>query len=117
MHIAEELEQETKGTHRTTHVESCRNFNQYQAAYRRGHSTETTLMRMLDDVCGAADNHSRSLLLHLTCLQHSIPSKNRLSIAGWTTPSAYVAHPGSGSTPISTNAVSMSVLVIPSRHL
>jgi len=37
----------------------------------------------------------------LTCLQHSIPSTNRLSFAGWTTPSAYVAHPGSGSTPTS----------------
>ena len=25
------------------HVESCANFNRYQSAYRRGHSTETTL--------------------------------------------------------------------------
>jgi len=47
------------------HVESCRNFNEYQSAYRRGHSTETTLLRMLDDVYRAADNHSRSLLLQL----------------------------------------------------
>ena len=47
------------------HVENCCNFNQYQSAYRRGHSTETTLLRMLDDVYNAADNHSRSLLLQL----------------------------------------------------
>ena len=47
------------------HVESCANFNQYQSAYRHGHSTETTLLRVLDDVCHAADNHSRSLLLQL----------------------------------------------------
>ena len=53
----------------------------------------------------------------LTCLQHLIPSTNRLSFAGWITPSAYVAHPGSGSTPTSTNAVTMSELVIASRHL
>jgi len=32
------------------HVESCANFNRYQSAYRRGHSTETTLLRVLDDV-------------------------------------------------------------------
>ena len=47
------------------HVEECPNFNQHQSAYRRGHSTETTLLRMLDDVYHAADNHSRSLLLQL----------------------------------------------------
>ena len=42
------------------HVESCAIFNRYQSVYRRGHSTETTLLRVLDD-----DNHSRSLLLQL----------------------------------------------------
>jgi len=47
------------------HVESCANFRQYQLAYRRGHSTETTLLRVLDDVYHAADNHSWSLLLQL----------------------------------------------------
>jgi len=46
-------------------VESCANFNLYQSAYRRGHSTETTLLRVLGDVYHAADNHSRSLLLQL----------------------------------------------------
>ena len=45
------------------HVESCATFNRYQSAYRRGHSTETTLLRVLDDAYHAADNHSRSLLL------------------------------------------------------
>jgi len=45
------------------HIESCHNFNEYQSAYRRGHSTETTLLRMFNDVYPAADNHSRSLLL------------------------------------------------------
>jgi len=38
------------------HVEGCVNFSSYQSAYRRGHSTETTLLRMLDDVYRAADN-------------------------------------------------------------
>jgi len=47
------------------HVESCANFNRYQSAYGRGHSTETTLLRVLDDAYHAADNHSRSLLLQL----------------------------------------------------
>ena len=46
-------------------VESCANFNRYQSAYMRGHSTETTLLRVLDDVYHAADDHSRSLLLQL----------------------------------------------------
>ena len=43
------------------HVESCASFNRHQSAYRRRHSTETTLLRVLD----AADNHSQSLLLQL----------------------------------------------------
>jgi len=47
------------------HVESCANFNRYQSAYRHGHSTKTTLLRVLDDVYHAADNHSWSLLLQL----------------------------------------------------
>jgi len=47
------------------HVESCANFNRYQSAYRRGHSTETTLLRVLDDAYHATDNHSRSLLVQL----------------------------------------------------
>ena len=47
------------------HIESCANFNRYLSAYRRGHSTETTLLRILDDVYHAAENHSRSLLLQL----------------------------------------------------
>jgi len=51
--------------HMRPHVESCANFNRYQSAYRRGHSTETTLLRVLDDDYHAADNHSRSLLLQL----------------------------------------------------
>ena len=47
------------------HVESSANFNRYQSAYRRHHSTETTLLRVLDDAYHAADNHSWSLLLQL----------------------------------------------------
>ena len=99
------------------HVESCHNFNEYQSAYRRGHSTETTLLRMLDDVYRAADNHSRSLLLQLDLSAAFDTLDNRLSFAGWTTPLAYVAHSRSGSTPTSMNAVSMSELVTASRHL
>ena len=40
-------------------------FNRFQSAYRRAHSTETTLLRMLNDVYDTADNQSRSLVMQL----------------------------------------------------
>jgi hypothetical protein len=47
------------------HVEQSPNFNRAQSAYRRGHSTETALLRLLNDVYIAADEGSRSLLVLL----------------------------------------------------
>lgn len=47
------------------HIELSPNFNHYQSAYRRGHSTETTLLRLVDDIYGAVDNKSETLLASL----------------------------------------------------
>ena len=47
------------------HAEKCCSFSRFQSAYRCLHSTETTLLRVLDDVYRAADKNSRSLLLQL----------------------------------------------------
>jgi len=58
-------------SHIRPHVETSANFNRFQSAYRRAHSTETTLLRMLNDVYDTADNQSRSCLLtYLIILQH-----------------------------------------------
>src|SRR5664279_2404908 len=46
-------------------IEQSPGFNTFQSAYRRGYSTETALLRLLNDVYGAADNKSRSLLVLL----------------------------------------------------
>ncbi|HSN24164.1 MAG TPA: reverse transcriptase domain-containing protein, partial [Methylomicrobium sp.] len=46
-------------------MEQCPGFNKFQSAYRRGHSTETALLRLLNDVYTAADNKTRSLLVLL----------------------------------------------------
>src|SRR5664279_5096122 len=47
------------------HIEQSPGFNKFQSAYRRGYSTETALLRLLNDVYGAADRKSRSLLVLL----------------------------------------------------
>jgi retron-type reverse transcriptase len=47
------------------HVTSTPNYNPQQSAYRRGYSTETALIRMLDDVYTAADNGKATMLLSL----------------------------------------------------
>jgi len=51
-------------------VEISTNFNRFQSAYRRAHSTETTLLRMLNDEHITADNQSRSC--SSICLQRLI---------------------------------------------
>ena len=43
------------------HVETPANFNRFQSAYRHTHSTETTLLRMLNDLYDTADNQSLTL--------------------------------------------------------
>src|SRR5208282_1211615 len=47
------------------HIEQSPGFNKFQSAYRRGYSTETALLRLLNGVYGAADKKSRSLLVLL----------------------------------------------------
>ena len=48
-----------------SHVKHSPNYNRLQSAYRRGHSTETALLRMMHDVYCAADNGYRTVLLQL----------------------------------------------------
>ena len=45
------------------HVSSSPSFNSSQSAYRKDHSTETALLRLLNDIYCAADRKSRSLLI------------------------------------------------------
>ena len=47
------------------HVSSSPSFNSNQSAYRKDHSTETALLRFLNDIYCAADKKSRSLLILL----------------------------------------------------
>ena len=47
------------------HVEQAPSFNRLQSAYRRGHSTETALLRLSNDIYTSADNKSRTLLIQL----------------------------------------------------
>ena len=47
------------------HIRTSPNYSRFQSAYRRGHSTETALLRMLNDVYCAADNKYRTTLLQL----------------------------------------------------
>ena len=49
----------------SSHVESSQNFNRFQSAYRRGFSTETAILRMLNDVYSAADDRRRSMIVLL----------------------------------------------------
>jgi len=47
------------------HVLSSRNFSEFQSAYRAGHSTETTLLRVFNDVVRNIDNQRVTVLLAL----------------------------------------------------
>jgi len=47
------------------HVRSSPNYSRFQSAYRRGHSTETAILRMLNDVYCATDNKYRTTVLQL----------------------------------------------------
>jgi hypothetical protein len=46
-------------------VEKSPCFNQLQSAYRRGHSTETALLKVSNDIYQSADDKSRTLLVQL----------------------------------------------------
>jgi hypothetical protein len=47
------------------HVNASPNFNSYQSAYRKAHSTETALLKILDDIYRAIGNHNPTLLIAL----------------------------------------------------
>jgi len=48
-----------------SHVEKSPCFDQLQSAYRRGHSTETALLKLANDIYQMADNKSRTLVVQL----------------------------------------------------
>jgi hypothetical protein len=48
-----------------SHVERSPSYSRFQSAYRRGYSTETSILRLLNDVYRAADAKSRTVLLQL----------------------------------------------------
>jgi len=47
------------------HMLESTNFSKYQSAYRKGHSTETALLEILDGVYTAADNKQVTVLISL----------------------------------------------------
>jgi len=47
------------------HIDLPRNFNPFQLAYHKHHSTETSLIHLLDSIYHAADNGLTTLLLSL----------------------------------------------------
>lgn len=47
------------------HVEQSPSYNRYQSAYRKGYSTETAIVRLLNDVYCNAENRARTLLVQL----------------------------------------------------
>jgi len=47
------------------HLLGTANFSEYQSAYRKGHSTETALLEVLDGVYTAADNKQVTVLIGL----------------------------------------------------
>ena len=47
------------------HVERSPSYNRYQSAYRKGYSTETAIIRLLNDIYYNADNKARTFLLQL----------------------------------------------------
>jgi len=53
------------------HLLSSANFSQFQSAYRKGHSTETALLEVLDGVFTVADDKQ---VKALTCWRPSTPS-------------------------------------------
>ena len=55
------------------HVEPS--YNRYQSAYRKGYSTETAIIRLLNDIICNADNKARTLLLQLDLSADTLDSE------------------------------------------
>ena len=49
----------------TSHVSSSPNFNPFQSAYRKHHSTETTLLRITDSLCNSCATGFAAVLVLL----------------------------------------------------
>ena len=47
------------------HLLGSANFSQFQSAYRKGHSTETALLQVLDSVYTAANDKQVTVLIGL----------------------------------------------------
>jgi len=50
------------------HLFGSANFSEFQSAYRKGHSTETALLQILDEVVTAADDKQVTVLISLDLL-------------------------------------------------
>ena len=61
------------------HILASPNYNQHQSAYRPGHSTETALVHLLDNIYHAADHGKATLLFPV---MHLTPSITPYSFAG-----------------------------------
>ena len=65
LHTVSKIVERVYMTRLAAHVKKSPNYNRFQSAYRKGHSTETALLRMMNDVYCAAENGSRTILLQL----------------------------------------------------
>jgi len=65
LHTISKIVERVFMTRLAEHVKLSPNYNRFQSAYRRGHSTETALLRLLNDVYIAANNGFRTVLVQL----------------------------------------------------
>jgi len=65
LHTISKIVERAFMTRLVEHVKKSPNYSRFQSAYRRGHSTETALLRLLNDVYGAANDGFRTVLLQL----------------------------------------------------
>jgi len=64
------------------HLLGSANFSEYQSACRKGHSTETALLEVLDGVYTAADSKQVTVLNAWTCRRRLIQSTTRSCFSG-----------------------------------
>jgi len=65
LHTISEIVERVFMTRLVEHMKRSPNYNRFQSAYRRGHSTETALLKLLNDVYSAANDGFRTVLLQL----------------------------------------------------